>query len=316
MLFPREGPRKIILKNEQAPGDILMLTAAVRDIHVCQPGRFVTDVRTTCPELWENNPYIEPLAEADPGVEVIDCKYPLVLASNQRPVHFLHGFTEYLSETLGVRIAPTEFKGDIYLREAEREPFSMDAVTLPPRYWLIVAGGKQDFTIKWWSTSRFQDVVNQLRGFVEFVQVGAGTDHHPKLEGVTDLRGRTSVRELIQLVYRAEGVLCPVTFAMHLAAAVECPPGRRRRACVVVAGGREAPHWEAYPSHQFIHTVGALDCCATGGCWRSRTKLVGDGDVKDLRHHLCVDVVDDLPRCMDLITADSVVARIRMYLQQ
>ena len=39
------------------------------------------------------------------------------------------------------------------------------------------------------------------------------------------------------------------------------PPGMpRNRPCVVIAGGREPPHFTAYPHHQFIHTVGALRC--------------------------------------------------------
>lgn len=37
--------RKLILKNHQSPGDVMMLTAAVRDLHACQPGKFLTDVR-------------------------------------------------------------------------------------------------------------------------------------------------------------------------------------------------------------------------------------------------------------------------------
>jgi len=37
-------PAKLILQNHQAPGDILMLTAAVRDLHRCHPGKFLTDV--------------------------------------------------------------------------------------------------------------------------------------------------------------------------------------------------------------------------------------------------------------------------------
>lgn len=43
-------PRKLILKNHQAPGDILMLTAAVRD-------------------LWRLNPWITPLNDEDHIVE-------------------------------------------------------------------------------------------------------------------------------------------------------------------------------------------------------------------------------------------------------
>jgi hypothetical protein len=101
---------------------------------------------------------------------------------------------------------------------------------------------------------------------------------------------------------------------MHLAAAVGTRPGRpRNRACVVVAGGREAPHWEAYPHHQFLHTVGALRCCDGGGCWRSRVLPLGDGDEKDDPSRLCVDVVRGLPRCMDLIAAADVVRAIERY---
>ncbi len=63
--------RRLILKNGYSPGDVVMLTAAVRDLHYWYPGQYLTDVRTHCPELWENNPYITPLDEGDPGVEVI-----------------------------------------------------------------------------------------------------------------------------------------------------------------------------------------------------------------------------------------------------
>ena len=31
--MPGNSPRKLILKNYQSPGDILMLTATVRDLH-------------------------------------------------------------------------------------------------------------------------------------------------------------------------------------------------------------------------------------------------------------------------------------------
>jgi hypothetical protein len=119
------------------------------------------------------------------------------------------------------------------------------------------------------------------------------------------------------LVYNADGVLCPVTFAMHLAAAVGTKPGKPlNRACVVVAGGREPSHWEAYTHHQYIGTNGALPCCDAGGCWRSRCQTVGDGDEKD--SNLCerpVQVAPNLqiPRCMEMITAVDVIRRIEMY---
>jgi hypothetical protein len=103
---------------------------------------------------------------------------------------------------------------------------------------------------------------------------------------------------------------------MHLAAAVEAPGGApRNRPCVVVAGGREPPHWFAYPHHQVLHTVGALRCCDNGGCWKARTLPLGDGDEKDEVENLCVDVVGELPRCMDMIRPRDVIERIETYFE-
>lgn len=294
-----------------------MLTAAVRDLHACHPGEFLTDVRTPCPALWENNPHITPLDENDPDVTIVDCHYPLIHRSNQAPYHFLHGFIEYLNDELGLQIRPTAFKGDIWISDSEKAWFRQVEDTLGPSrpYWLFVSGGKLDFTIKWWSHERYQQVVDGLRGRVQFVQVGEAGHHHPPLDGVVDLRGETDLRQLVRLVYHAQGVLSPVSLLMHLAAAVECKPGMpRNRPCVVIAGGREPPHWTAYPHHQFIHTVGALACCDDGGCWKSRTVPLGDGDYKDEPGQLCVDVVGNLPRCMHMITPEEVIRRIELYL--
>jgi hypothetical protein len=261
--------RKIVLKNRQSPGDIVILTGAVRDLHRFAGAGLSIDVRTPCPSLWEYNPYLTPLADG----ECLDCHYPLIQRSNYQPWHFIHGFHQYLSEQLGVRVEPGEFKGDIHLSEQEsRSPSPLikrAGMSLP--FWLIVAGGKYDFTAKSWDPASFQAVVDELRGKVLFVQVGEAGYHHPPLNGVIDLRGKTSLRELILLAYHAEGVICPVTLAMHLAAAVPRRHGMpANRPCVVIAGGREPMQWEAYAHHQYIHTNGALACCEQGGCWKSR----------------------------------------------
>lgn len=343
---PEATPKKLILKTSLSPGDIVMLTAAVRDLHRCYPKQFITDVRTTGRQLWANNPHITQLDENDPSVEEVQCQYPLIHRSNEEPWHFVHGFIQYLNLRLGIQIRPTAFKGDIHLSPEEKRARSQveEMVGKPVPFWIIVAGGKRDFTIKWWSHSRFQEVVDHFQDRILFAQVGEKGHEHPPLRGVLDLRGKTNLRQLIQLVYHSQGVLCPVTLLMHLAAAVETKPGMpKNRPCVVVAGGREPMQWEAYPHHQYIHTNGALMCCDNGGCWRSRTVPLGDGDTKDKPECLCVDVVKDegktsppketnkrpkqrnalafpseewpalLPRCMDMITAEEVMRRVAFY---
>jgi ADP-heptose:LPS heptosyltransferase len=248
----------------------------------------------------------------------VDCHYPLIDRSNDAPYHFIHGFIEYLNDTLGLRIRPTTFQGDIHISDLEKSWFSQieEILREPKPFWIIVAGGKQDFTIKWWNHLRYQQVVDHFRNRILFVQVGESGHAHPPLRNVIDLRGKTDLRQLIRLVYHAQGVLCPVTLLMHLAAAVEVRSGMpQTRPCVVVAGGREPPHWEAYPYHQFIHRAGALPCCQTGGCWKSRVFPLGDGDEKDLPENCCSDVVGTLPRCMHMITAADVIRAVETYFE-
>lgn len=310
--------RRLILRNHQSPGDIVMLTAAVRDLHRSYPGEFETDVRTPCPALWEYNPYLTPLLESDPGVEVIECEYPLINRSNQLPYHFIHGFCQFLENRLGVPLRPSCFHGDIHLHDQEKAWMSQveEQVGAPLPYWIVVAGGKADYTAKWWAAERYQQVVDHFSGSILFVQVGERGHEHPPLDGVIDLRGQTDLRQLVRLVYHAQGVLCPVTLLMHLAAAIETGPGQpTARPCVVVAGGREPPHWEAYPTHQYLHRTGALKCCAAGGCWKSRVLPLGDGDEKDAPGSLCVDVINGLPRCLHMVTVDDVIRGVELYFE-
>src|SRR6516162_5649922 len=156
--------RKLILSNSQSPGDIVMLTAAVRDLHRCYPGEFLTDVRTPCRQLWENNPHLTPLRGGAPGVEVIDCEYPLIHRSNQEPWHFLHAFIKFLNDRLELQIRPTEFKGDIHLSETEKSWISQvqEIVREEVPFWIVTAGGKFDYAIKWWDQARYQMVVDRL----------------------------------------------------------------------------------------------------------------------------------------------------------
>lgn len=309
------SPRKLILTNYLCPGDIVVLTATVRALHDAYPGEYLTDVRTSCPAIWEHNPYITPLDDRDPEVTTIAMHYPLIHHC-RAPYHFIHGFAQYLSEQLGRPIPLTTFRGDIHLSDAERGWMSQVA-ELGHRgpFWLMLAGGKFDYTAKWWNPMFYQRVVDYFRGRLQFVQVGERHHWHPRLSGVINLVGKTSLRQFVRLMHHASGVVCPVTFAMHLSAAMPMPGGHIRP-CVVIAGGREPNHWEQYPGHQFLHTIGTLDCCSQGGCWKSRCQPVGDGDQKD--RDLCprpVIVSADLriPRCMDLIQPEDVIRAIERY---
>jgi ADP-heptose:LPS heptosyltransferase len=263
--------------------------------------------------------------------EVIDLNYPLIHKSNSTPHHFVHGFVQDLEEKLGIRIPCTELKGEIFISNQERNWISQVAETgCTTPFWIINAGGKYDYTAKWWHPDYYQEVVNHFQGKIQFVQIGAKEHWHPKLNGVIDLVGKTSLRQLIRLIHHSSGVLCPVTFVMHAAAAIPTrTPKVPNRPCVVVAGSREPVHWESYPFHRYLHNMGALSCCAHGACWKSRATTITDNDKKNNLDQLCSQTVEinplvDVPmaqvsgpvkigKCFDMIKPEHVIDAIDSY---
>lgn len=342
--------KPIIFESHLAPGDIICMTAGIRDLHINHPNVYATEVRTTAMEIWEGNQYITKINRKDDEitipsgadsydervpdgikkawehnrVPVVQLNYPLIHRSNGGPNHFTEGYTDDIEFKLGIRIRKRLMKGDIYITENERKWISQvhEITKQDTYYWIVVNGGKLDFTAKWWDPLRMQRVVNSMR-HITFVQVGEKSHYHVPLHGhnVIDLLGKTSFRELIRLVYHSSGVICPVTALMHLAAAVPVRQdkcyGRKTRPCVVIAGGREPSTWEAYCNHAYLHNCGSLPCCEEGGCWKSRVLPLGDGDSKDkslcLRPTLTENGVT-VPECLNMVTVDHVVDAITRYL--
>lgn len=284
-----------------------MLSAAVRDLHAAHPGQFYTNVISSCPDLWEHNPNVRPVGSEG---ELIHCQYDAAELSHTG-IHFVHAFRLDLERQLGVPIAQGPLHGDIHLSHEElRWPCAV-----PGRFWLINAGVKPDFTAKQWD--KYQAVVDHFRGRLQFVQVGADEHLHPALAGVIDLRGKTTMRELIRLVHHADGCVSGVSLLPHLASAVPTREGRGARACVVVAGSREPPSWEKYEGHAYLSNVGSLPCCERRACWKSRTVPLHDGLEHDAK--LCAQPVEVrpgafVPRCMDAISADTVCEAVESFL--
>jgi hypothetical protein len=292
-------PLPLLLKTDQAPGDAVVMTAAIHSLHRAHPGRYLTAVESCWPEVFAYNPDVVP-AQSIPAAAPLQMHYPAIHQSNSRGIHFMQGWCEHLSAALGVPVPLLTNRPWLYFHNAE-----------PPvrNYWLICSGGKKDFTNKLWGQHNYQEVVDLLVGRVGFIQVGNATDDHPLLTGTDDLIGKTTLRELFDLVRRARGVLCGVSLLMHVAAALEKP-------CIVIAGGREPVQWNAYPKQHYLHTVGMLPCSSPqgemgGACWRSRVVPLGDGT--ELDKHPCERPVGVVPECMTLIRPEAVAELILRY---
>jgi ADP-heptose:LPS heptosyltransferase len=312
--------RKLILSSPHSPGDITMMTAAIRDLHCTYPNEYLTDVESPCNEIYEGNPYITKLKKTDPEVKTIRMHYPLIHNSNEGSYHFIHGYRKFLEEQIGRPITQGDLKPDIYIREEEKTWVSAVEEIVDDRpFWIIDAGYKNDFTAKAWSFKRYQEVVDHFKNKIQFVQIGHPDHNHPQLKNVINMVGQTDPRQLIRLIYHSVGVLTPVSWPMVLAAGVPTKHNLLNRPCVVISGGREPVQWQMYPNHQFLHTCGTMRCCDNGGCWKSRVVPIGDGDNKD-KDNLCLAPVkvdgQDISECMARITTEDVIKAIEKYYQQ
>lgn len=303
---------KLFITQNQSPGDICMLTCAVRDLKLTYPDIRI-NVKTSAQYLWDNNPYLDPTVTEKNADKVIACQYPLIHKSNKLPYHFIHGFRLYLSQQLKLPILPQGSTVDIHLSDKELSGSSNTVKGLPEKYWIINAGIKSDFTCKGWEFAKYAEVVERLKGKVTFVQIGGSGHTHPTLPGVIDLRGKTPKRKLITAVYNSMGVLTGVSYPMHLS--MMPTKDGSLRPCVCLLGGREPITWVQQPNMQALHCCGMLDCCKAGGCWKSRVTPLNDGS--ELDKSLCTHPVKTasgqlVPKCMDMISVDDVVRKIEV----
>jgi len=318
--------RKVLFKNFQSPGDIVILSAAIRDLKLSHPDIEI-GLDCSCKEIFENNPYIVPfgsMKKGDPGVEFYKAEYPLIHESNEGQYHFIHGFRKWMEDTLDLKIKATKFRGDIHLSDEERGWMSqIDEMGISDKFWIIVNGGKTDYSCKWPNPLIMQEVVKYFKGKITFVQIGEnGKNHfHPPLKNVINLVGKTDLRQLIRLVYNSIGVLSPVTLAMHLAQAVESKHGLHTRPCVVLGGCREGVVWEKYSDHQYLHRL-IKGCAPYSGCWRSRATKINDGDDKDKKDLCDYPIEIDYPykegklkiaRCINMITPHDIIRAVETY---
>lgn len=326
-------PRPLYLYHGCAPGDITVLSALFRDIQLTYPGQYEIHFAGTCTPLLWYNPHVTKLypcavkeaPKTPEGNEFFRLNYGRYIGENNRKhgkrQHFITAFHENVSDKLGIKVVPQLPKGDLHLTEEEKatRPF-------PEKYWVTFPGWKTDFTTKRWSIYRWQQLVNALATCgIRCVQSGAsgGMHKNPVLENVINHVGPVDLRGLLQIIYHAEGVICGITAAMHIAAAFDKPS-------VVIAGGREAWWWEAYQNeepafgpiasgklkvpHRYLHTETLLDCCRYGGCWRNKIEKHEQDRGRSYCHKPTHDEVGQaLPLCTDMISVEHALAAVLSY---
>jgi ADP-heptose:LPS heptosyltransferase len=260
------------------PGDDLLCTVVMRELR--KRGQKKIWMMTKNPELFEHNPDVDEVVPIDyrfreyawvRGKKWHVLEYSRIdVEKDQSEPPQRHILAE-LCGRMGVQGEIT-MRPYFQLTDEERTKTAWAQETIAIQSSGL--GGQMLMRNKQWFPERFQAVVDRLKAQFKFVQVGSAND--PALEGVTDLRGKTGIRESAAVLASCRLFLGNVGFLMHLARAVECPS-------VIIFGGREAPWQSGYSCN--LNLYSAVPCAP---CW-----LWNKCDYNRM--------------CMDNISADNVI---------
>jgi len=247
-----------ILFTHKAFGDTLLLSAVAREL--AKRGIRKVSIATPHREMFANNPDIWSIDDSDE-------QFCFALRQHNARLKFLHysrptdtplQMESPKEHIIGVMCREAGIRGSInlqprmYLTKAEKSQYKFSGDTIIVQSSIANAG--YAILNKEWYPERMQGVVDILRERFNIVQVGVRDD--AALTGVTDLRGKVTVRQVACMLASAKAYIGMVGFLMHLARAVDCPS-------VIVYGGREAPWQTGYTCNENIFRTPE---CAP--CWR------------------------------------------------
>lgn len=278
--YNENKPNKVVLRQSGTVLETLALTALVRDIHKCYRGLFVIDVRTDHLEIWENNPLIEKVDGR--SAKTIDFGFNLDQFTNSYQTHFMGMFHDQFNAAMGLDVILTDQKADLYISDYE------SSLARDDEYWLL------DFTFdavqptKNWNIEKY----DQLKEALSEVKT-------------VEIREYENLREVIRLYHACKGVICHSTAAVHFAGSI---PNKSRnsniRPCIVIGGDVDDVASHHYPGHEYINSIGCLECSKTGGCHRN-IRCLDEVHLKNQK----------VSRCMNNISADSVINAVSKFLK-
>ena len=163
--------RKIILRQTQSPGDVLTFTRVVADLVQSYP-EYMVDVRTPCPEIWENCPYLTPLKEKE--AEVFTVEYGRngngIHHSSWTGEHWTDAYRHDVEEQLGIKIQKTAYFPELWLSHEEQHWINQVETEFgwAGPFWLLNAGRKPDNELKQYH--RWQEFVTLFNDYFRFMR--------------------------------------------------------------------------------------------------------------------------------------------------
>ncbi len=213
------GPRRVLLQRFIALGDVILTTPIIRALQAAEPGTEIW-VQTVHGEVFRDNPRVSGVITG-PAYLCFDDRFEL--AYEYTPD--LHAVTAYARQA---GVAPAILSPELYLSRAERTRAASLLADRGVRDGETVIGlhAATSWPERTWAPTRWDAVAWDLavvRG-VKVVVLGQPADGEvAPLPGVIDLRGSLSLRDLMGVISRLDGLIGADSGLLHIAIALKTP---------------------------------------------------------------------------------------------
>lgn len=231
--------KELHVRRRAGVGDVLLCTPAIRELKRRNPGCLV-HFYTSYPSLLQGLPYvheIHPWSEAP--ANSLNLQYEDAVPGEAH-------LARIIGDGLGLKISDTtpDCAVNATLVESWREAWS----SLPRPHILILRRAGNWTPNKNWQDRSWVALTDSLSQFGTIIEVGAVEEKTPSPVGsYVDLRGRTSLEELVAAIAAADLYVGPDSGPMHIAAAVKTP-------AIVIAGGYIHPRVLEYNGQTYLYT--------------------------------------------------------------
>ena len=226
--------RRIEVFREGALGDVLMCTPGLRELKRLNPHCHIT-FHSQFGTLLRGLPYLDEVPEYHR--ESISPKVITFWYEDSLPPR--RHLAEIMADHLGVGI--TDTRPDCVVDDRLVDRFRENWASLP-RPWILVNRRSSGYTPnKDWFEERWDKLIQRLVTWGSVIEIGKKdlTDIERSPENHLDLRGRTTLDELVASIAASDLLISPISGPVHIAAAVDIP-------CVVIYGGYEKPTCSNY----------------------------------------------------------------------
>ena len=239
--------RKIIFGHDVGLGDAVILTSVIRQMKKAHPGISVNVLSVKYSELFSFDPRLTNIRKAEPGAEMYLAHFhnlwDIIKSDTEHYARLLHN---ELMRLTGLTWDTSNIIPEFHLPKGALNPVRTVLNHQGP-YWIL--SGNHSTEEKFWPY--YPDLIRLLRGKVQFVQIGTGTDK--AFEGALSLLGKTTIHEILTCFRDAAGVIGGPGFSGHIAAGFKKP-------CIVIAGAIEHPAFIGYDNQIVIDSINKVQC--------------------------------------------------------